>query len=127
MSLFTYLALMIISTALSWGAWVMVVISINPVSADFFGFLLFYCSLSVALTGTFALIGFFCRTIFAQHEEVLYRVLISFRQGLFFSLLIDGFLVMQHARLLTWYNAAFLIIALTLAEFFMISRRSVRV
>lgn len=127
MSLIAYIALMVVSTALSWGAWGVVLTSIDPATADFFGFLLFYGSLSIALTGTFALIGFFCRTMFVPKEEVLYRVLISFRQGLFFSLLIDGFLIMQHARLLTWYNAAFLIIALTLAEFFVISRRSVRV
>ena len=53
-----------------------------------------------------------------RQELIFQRVIISFRQGLFFSILIDGFLALQHLKLLTWYNAAFLILGLTIAEFF---------
>lgn len=127
MSIFTYIAVMIISTGLSWGAFGMVISSINPQTTDFFGILLFYGSFTASLTGTFALIGFFLRSLFVGSEAVLMRVLVSFRQGLFFAVLFDGMLLMQHMNLLTWYNAAFLILALTLAEFFAISRKTVRV
>lgn len=127
MSLFAYIAVMTISTVFSWAAWILVITVVNPATTDWFGIFLFYAAMGSSLTGSFALIGFFLRSLFFRSSDIRSRVWNSFRQGLFFALLIDGFLVMQHAKLLTWYNAAFLIIALTLLEFFSISRRTVKI
>lgn len=126
MTLPRYIILMATATLFCWGAWYLVVSSINPFKTDIVGFLLFYASTTLALTGTAALIGFFLRTLFVPQEVVFQRVLISFRQGIFLSILIDGLLLLQHNHLLTWYNAVFLIIGLTIAELVMISRRTVR-
>lgn len=127
MSLFGYLALMSISTVLSWAGWVTVITVIDPRTADLFGVALFYGSLSFSLTGTFALIGLSVRSFAFKSSDLFDRVATSFRQALFFALLVDGMLMLLHAHLLTWYNAAFFIIALTLLEFFSISRRTIRV
>lgn len=126
MSLPYYLIFMTAATGVAWGAWYMVISSINPLTTTLVGVLLFYATLTSALTGTFALAGFFIRSVFVQRELVFQRVLISFRQALFFSLLIDGFLFLQRMQLLTWYNAMFLILGLTIAEFFIISRKTIR-
>ena len=123
MTLLRYIALMLFATALSWATWFMVISVINPVEADIIGFLLFYASLCISLTGTFALIGFVLRSFLVKDELTFQKVLISFRQGIFLSLLIIGMLLLQRVRLLTWYNAAFLILGLTIAEFFVISRK----
>ncbi len=123
MTLLRYIALMLFATALSWATWFMVISVINPLEADMIGFLLFYASLCISLTGTFALIGFVIRSFLVKDELTFQKVLISFRQGIFLSLLIIGMLLLQRVGLLTWYNAAFLILGLTIAEFFVISRK----
>lgn len=126
MTLLHYILMMIAGTLLSWGAWLYVIMAVNPFENGMVGLVLFYASLTCSLAGTFAIVGFFVRTLVFKKEIVFQRVLISFRQAFFFALLVDGFLILQSMRLLTWYNLAFLIIGLTLAEFFMISRRPVR-
>ena len=126
MSLGVYLIFMTAATGIAWAAWYVVVSSINPQTTTLLGILLFYATLTAPLCGSFSLIGFFIRSVLVRQELIFQRVIISFRQGLFFSILIDGFLALQHLKLLTWYNAAFLILGLTIAEFFMISRKTVR-
>lgn len=111
-----------VTTLLSWIACGIVVITINPQEAGAVGIGLFYISTSFGLAGTFSLIGFLIRSFFFKKEDVFNRISIAFRQAVFFTLLIDGFLFLQSMRLLTWYNIAFLIIALAIAEFVVISR-----
>ncbi len=126
MSLTRYLILMAIATALCWFAWATVIGDVNPFETDLIGYFLFYSSFTLALAGSFALAGFAIRTLLLKQELVFQKVAISFRQGIFFAILIDGFLILQSMRLLTWYNIAFLIIGLTIAEFFVISRKPLR-
>ncbi|MBI2644955.1 hypothetical protein HYW94_02145 [Candidatus Uhrbacteria bacterium] len=121
MSIRGYTFFLAMTTMLSWIAWVAVVIAINPLETEGVGIALFYISLSLALAGTFSLVGFLIRTVFIKKEEVFSRVGIALRQAVFFTLLVDGFLFLQSMRLLTWYNTAFLIIALAIAEFVVIS------
>jgi len=121
MSVRGYTLLLAIATALSWSAWSAIIMTINPQETGAIGLTLFYISISLALAGTFSLIGFLIRTLFVKKEDVFSRVSIAFRQAVFFTLLINGFLFLQSMRLLTWYNTAFLIIALAIAEFVVIS------
>ncbi len=125
MSLFRYIIMMVVGAVLCWLAWYSVVLSTNPTEGGWVSILLFYVTLTLALTGSFAVAGFFIRTVFLKQAGTLHNVLVSFRHGIFFSLLVDGFLYLQSLRLLTWYNVVFLIFALTLAEFFVITRRTV--
>lgn len=120
-----YILLMLFATALCWGAWYAVITIINPAQADMLGFALFYGSLALSLAGTFALCGIIVRSVFFKHETGVQRVAIAFRQGIFFALLMDGFLLLQSKRLLTWYNVAFLIIALSIVELFFMSRKTI--
>ncbi len=121
MSVRGYTLLLTITTLLSWFAWSAVIMTINPQEAGGIGIALFYICLSLSLVGTFSLIGFLIRTVFFKKEEVFSRVSISFRQAIFFTLLLDGFFFLQSMRVLTWYNTAFLIIALAISEFVVIS------
>ena len=126
MTLLRYLILMFLATVLCWAAWFTVVQSVDPFDTDMVGYFLFYSSFSLALAGTFALVGLLFRTLLLKQELMFQKVAISFRQGIFFAILIDGFLILQSLRLLTWYNIAFLVIGLTIAEFFVISRKPMR-
>ncbi len=126
MTLSRYIWIMLFATLVCWGAWYLVVAGMNPFETNLLGLALFYGSLTLALTGTFALIGFVVRQLLLHDELTFQKVSISFRQGIFFSVLVDGFLMLEHAKLLLWYTAAFLIMGLTVIEFFIISRKPVR-
>jgi len=123
MTLKSYLILMTISTFFCWLAWGMVLFFIDPTQAGFIGLLFFYLSLFLALTGTISLIGFFLRTLILKNEIVFRHVIISFRQAVFFSMVIVGSLFLESKDLFTWWNITFLVLFLTVLEFFFISQR----
>ncbi|PIY78796.1 MAG: hypothetical protein COY82_00570 [Parcubacteria group bacterium CG_4_10_14_0_8_um_filter_35_7] len=123
MTLKSYLILMTISTFFCWLAWGVVLFFIDPTQAGFIGLLFFYLSLFLALTGTISLIGFFLRTLILKNEIVFRHVIISFRQAVFFSMVIVGSLFLESKDLFTWWNITFLVLFLTVLEFFFISQR----
>ncbi|OGF28666.1 hypothetical protein A2477_00515 [Candidatus Falkowbacteria bacterium RIFOXYC2_FULL_47_12] len=121
MTLKTYLTIMLLATGICWAAWAVVVQSINPETTNWIGFLLFYVSLFLAVVGSSALVGFCVRFILLRKELAFHQVAIAFRQSFLFAVIIVGALILQAFRMLTWYNALFMVIALTVLEFFLIS------
>jgi hypothetical protein len=112
---------MLLATGICWAAWAVVVQSINPETTNWIGFLLFYGSLFLAVVGTSALVGFCIRFVLLRKELVLRQVAVAFRQSFLFAVIIVGSLILQSFRMLTWYNALLLVVALTVLEFFLIS------
>jgi len=106
---------------ISWLGWVLVINFIDPTSAGLIGFIFFYLSLFLALTGTITIIGLLIRMRITKEEFITKEVEIAFRQGMLFSFLIIGLLFLQSQRLLTWWNIILFILALTILEFFFIS------
>ena len=119
-----YLILMIVSTAVCWFGWFSVIRFVDPLSAGLLGFSLFYASLGLSLIGTLAVIGLAGRTIVRAHEPVARHVSASFRQGLLFSVLLIGSLMLQSRSMLNWWNLLFFIGAVTILELFLISWKS---
>jgi hypothetical protein len=100
-----------------WMAWFFVLNSIDPEQADFFGFLFFYASLFLALTGTFSVIGFLIKKIVLKKDEVVFHhVKSTFRQGTLVSLTIVSGLILLQTNLLTWWSALILIIFFIMIE-----------
>ena len=116
---------MLLGTAICWAAWAVVINTVNPETTNNIGFLLFYSSLFLALVGSSAVIGFLSRFILLRQELVFRQVVISFRQSFLFAAVIIASLVLQSFKMLTWYNAWFLVAALTVLEFFLISYKRV--
>lgn len=112
-----YIAAMLGATLVSWGAWLLVVTSLDPASAGWIGFGLFYVSLFAACLGTFALLGLAVRVRVARHDPIVVQVTIAFRQAVSFSFLVLAALFLQSKDLLTWWNMLFLVVALTFVEF----------
>ena len=121
MTLRTFLFILFLATVLAWLAWGLVLFNFAPPPGDLLALLFFYASLTLALAGTFTLLGFTLRRW--QKPVVLpYRqVLIAWRQALWFTLLLLGLLILQSQQLLTWWNALLLLVALTVLEFFFLS------
>ena len=114
---------MVLGTAVCWGAWALVLIFLDPASADWLGFLLFYSSLYLALVGSFAIIGMGLRLLFAQSGGVFREVAIAFRQAFFFGFMVIAALLLQKEGLFTWWNMLLLVAALTLIELFFLAMR----
>jgi len=110
------------STIFCWLFWVFVIFFINPEETGLIGFVLFYFSLFMAIVGTGAMIGFLIRTRFNK-GPVFKQVEVSFRQGIWLSLLIVGLFLLQNLDILRWWNGLFLLLFLMFLEFFFLSSR----
>lgn len=122
MSLRQYVMLMLIGTLLCWGAWGLVVFTLDPTTAGALGFVLFYTALFCALLGSFALLGLGFRMIILRDDAIVRQVTLAFRQSFSFAFLAIAALVLQSQQLLTWWNMLFLVCAVTLVEIAVVSR-----
>jgi len=86
--------------------------------------LLFYFSLFLAVVGTAALIGFVVRFVALKQKLAFYLVKEAFRQSFLFSILVVVSLILLSKGFFTWMNLFFLVVALSLLEFFMLSYKS---
>lgn len=129
MSLKKYIILMFIIAMICSGGWVLVLYNINPDTAGWIGLSLFYFSLFWSLVATLATMGLLIRLIFLKRtddhvvvaDEEVGQVKVALRQGVWFGLLVIICLMLQHIKLLTWWNALILVLALTILEFFFVA------
>ena len=121
MTLRTYLIIMIAMTLLCWSAWAIVLFTIDPSLTNWIGLTLFYSSLFLSIVGTATIIGFLLRFIVLKQELAWRIVKEAFRQSFLFALLIVVSLILLSHNLFTWLNLLFLVVGLTILEFFMLS------
>jgi len=114
----TWLAGMTISTVFCWGAWLVTLFGINPYRADKFTFALFFVTLFAALVGTFTLIIFLIRVRITGGEIIFAHISGSFRQAVFVAMAAIGILLLQAARVLTWWDGTLLVLAILLLELY---------
>ncbi|MFA7662642.1 MAG: hypothetical protein WCX88_01875 [Patescibacteria group bacterium] len=125
MTLKRYLLLMFLATLLCWLALASVMFYINPSEAGIIGFVLFYISLFLSLVGTFSLAGFMLR-VWLTTVPIFKQVIVSFRQGVLFSVFVSVSLAMQSQGMLTWWIVLLLLGILTAIEYiFSLSNRRV--
>jgi hypothetical protein len=121
MTLKSYLLLMIFTTLVCWGVFTGVVMTIDPSVTNWPGFVMFYSSLFLALSGSIAIFGFLLRFALLKQQLVFRSVSEAFRQSFLFSALIIASLFLLSRNLFNWINIAFLIAGLAFLEFFLIS------
>ena len=121
MTLRTYLIIMIVMTLLCWSAWFIVLFTVNPSLTNWIGLTLFYSSLFLSIVGTATIIGFLIRFVVLKQKLAWRVVKEAFRQSFLFALLIVVSLILLSHNLFTWLNLLFLVIGLTILEFFMLS------
>jgi len=121
MTLKKYLFIMLGVTVLSWLMFGYVLWTVNPEETNSVGFTLFYSTLFMASLSTTALVGFLIRFIALRQELAFRLVKEAFRQSFLFALLISVSLYLLSRDLFTWLNLFFLVIGLSLLEFFLLS------
>jgi hypothetical protein len=109
------------STCVCWTAFLYVLWTVDPFSTNWIGFTLFYTSLFLTIIGSSALVGFIVRFILMKQELAFRAVKEAFRQSFLFALLIVISLVLLSKGVFTWLNILFLVVGLTVLEFFMLS------
>ncbi len=123
MTLKNYLTLMIIATLACWGAFLFILNTVNPEITNWLGFILFYSSLFLAVSGLAAIVGFLIRFWLLKQKLVFYSVNSAFRQSFLFGLLVISTLLLLANKLFTIFNVLLLVVIITLIEFFLISHR----
>jgi hypothetical protein len=117
MTLKNYLIFMSVMTAVSWGAFAFVAGLVDPSKTNWLGFTLFYLATFLALSGTFALLGFLFRFLFFKGEIAFRAVKLAFYQSFVLSSFAVILLILSARSLLTWFNfflLAFLFVVLEL-------------
>ena len=117
MKLSKYLTLMLLATLFCWGAFFIVLFSVDPFTTTILGFILFYFSLFFALVGVLSLVGFLTRYFFNKHQFITQQITVSFRQSVWFALLVVISLYLQSHKLIAWWNLLILILILAMVEY----------
>lgn len=111
---------MLATTVIAWALWAYVIWTVNPFETNMVGFVLFYSSLFLSLTGTAAIFGFLVRFVAMKKQLVFRSVKEAFRQSFLFSILVIASLILLSKNLFTWVNISFLIGVVTVLEFFLL-------
>lgn len=122
MTFSSYLWAMRLSTLLSFIAWILALIYIDPVESGFIGKLLFFLTFFLFLTGFFMLIFTWIKKVFNGIEGAADNLSHTFRQGILFSFLLTTLLLLKGEELLTWWDGLLVLGALALIEFRFLAR-----
>ncbi len=112
-----FILLMGIATASLWLGWWWTVISIDPFTTNFLGFLLFYLTLFLALMGSFTLLGVYLRKMRMPDALLFHLVTLSSRQGVLLSLFLLLLLILQSQRWLRLWNLILFLVIAFIVEF----------
>ena len=115
MTLRQYLILMALGTLLCIGAWIFVLMNINPFATPLSGFLFFYATFFASLVGALSLVMFALYRNFSRDSvPMYYHVERSFRDGVLFAAGLTLLLFFQGKGWLTPVNTLIFCIALLL-------------
>lgn len=107
-----------ITAILGWGSWVLVIYKLSPFESQEWALGLFFASFFVALMATFSLLFYVLRRKSASVPHTREMVNSSLRQGILVSFMVCLAALLQRLRVLTWWNASFLLVIVVLLEFY---------
>ncbi|MBU4315246.1 hypothetical protein KJ673_02465 [Patescibacteria group bacterium] len=121
MSLKQYILFLASGTAITFCAWLIVLISINPATTGAFGFLAFYLTLFVTLIGFLATLATLIRIIRKKHTTIESMMRISLRQGILFAILLETSLILLSKGYFSTMVLLLLILTISIIEFISLS------
>ncbi len=117
-----YLSFVFVAGVISWLSFFLVLFKLSPFESVVLALSLFFVSLFIALSATFAIVGFYVRFWLFPNELFYKHVNVSLRQGVFLGLLSVFALVFQSVRLLNWWSGFLLVAIMVLLEFYFASQ-----
>ena len=117
----SYLAAIFATTVVSWASGAIVLYRMDPFTSTALAVPFLFGALFLGITTTFALFGFYSR-VWLLHGEIFYHhITVSLRQGALLALALSSMLLLQIFRVLTWWDAVLIIIAILLIESYFFS------
>ncbi len=124
MSHHRYIAIIAGTGFLAWVGWFLVISKLSPYETLGFSLTFFYITLFIALSATFAVLGFYFR-VWLFKNEIFYRhINVALRQGIFLSLIAVFCLIFQMMKVLNWWSGLLLVFVAVLLEFYFSARDS---
>lgn len=111
-----------VATVLGWVSWLVVINKLSPFLSGNLALAFFYSSLLVALTGTFALVNYYLRIVFVGGENFPKHFNAAVRQGVLLASMVCLGLAFQRLRVLTWWDAALMLMIVLLIERYFVRR-----
>ncbi len=111
-----YLVVMSLGTIAAWVAFLMLIVSLDPVRIGAFGFVLFYLTLALAAIGTLSIAGTAIRGWFRPNDLVSRHVARAFRQAILIALLIVASLFLLSVDVFRTWTGLLLIGVVALIE-----------
>lgn len=121
MSLVRFLIVLGLGTILSWSAWVLVLLTLDPFQTGFIAMFLFSMSLWLGMVGLGTLIGFFIRYWLERDSIPFRQIAIALRQSILVSSGIILALLLLTARWLHWWSVVIVLALVVLTEFFFLA------
>jgi hypothetical protein len=113
-----YIAIIAGSGLLAWIGWLLVLFKLSPYQTLGLSLAFFYVTMFIALSATFAVVGFYFR-VWLFKNEIFYRhINVALRQGIFLSLIAVFCLIFQMMRVLSWWSGLLLVVISVLLEFY---------
>jgi hypothetical protein len=126
MSLLRFLIVFCSGTVLSWAAWVLVIMMLNPTSGGAVALLLFFSSFFMALVGTATIIGFFLRYWMEQEKIPFRQIGIALRQAVILGTVATIALMLQGQRMLNIWSLLIMIVLAIIVESFFLAGQATR-
>lgn len=117
-----YLIGLLLISFIALSCLVAILVYVDPGSANWMVFFLFYLSLFIAVTGVFASFGWLTKRLSRKKvsKSLSFRYLeISVRQGVLISLVLVCVLILQSKRVLEWWHILFLLSLIGAAEWWL--------
>ena len=118
MNLRQYLVVMSIGTAVALSTWCVVLIAMNPLTSGAIALVAFYVTLTLGLSGLFAILGTMVRTYRFPERDIGGIVNRSLRQAVFLTVLLVGSLYLMTEGLFSTLTLFIAVLALGFLEFF---------
>jgi len=125
MTLNSYFVSLGTATVLSWTAFLLVILRLNPFGEynASFTFSLFYLTLFMALVGTFTIV---LASLYSMREgglQMYVHISTAFRQGGLLAILFIGLLSLQGMSMLTWWDGLLLAGGIACVEFLLLANK----
>jgi len=105
-------------TLISFSAWFMILMNIDPISTGAFSLALFFITLFAFIVGFFTTSGTLVRSLRNTKQDPEEIIRTSLRQSFFLGILVIASLILLHLDLFIWWIIILMVGLLTLIEFF---------
>lgn len=116
----------LVSSTLCWVAWILTVVNTNPEQSGQGALVSFYISLFFALLGSATLVGYAVRRYVTGNEVKYLAMRVAFRQAFLFAAFAVVLLLLQAARLASWWDILLLVLISFLLELYLRSHAATK-